>query len=58
MKLIDYIKNHYQGNKRAFAIDNGMTAQQVTPMIKKGYYHVIDGYLCIMKKKLKEVDHE
>jgi hypothetical protein len=56
MKLIDYIKDNYNGNKRAFATDNDMTAQQVTPMINKGYYHVIDGYLCIMKKKLKRVE--
>lgn len=53
MKLIDYIQKHYNGNKRQFALDNDMTAQQVTPMIKKGHYHVVDGYLCILKTKLK-----
>ena len=53
MKLIDYIQKHYQGNKRSFALDNNMTAQQVTPMINKGYYHVINGYLVMMKTKLK-----
>ena len=53
MKLIDYIQKHYNGNKRQFAIDNSMKAQQVTPMISKGYYHVVDGYLCTMKTKLK-----
>jgi len=52
MKLTEYIEKHYNGNKRAFALDNGMTAQQVTPMINKGNYHVIDGYLCQMKKKM------
>ena len=53
MKLIDYIQKHYNGNKRKFAIDNNMMAQTVTPMINKGYYHVIDGYLCMLKTELK-----
>ena len=53
MKLLSYIKKHYNGNKRAFAIDNNMTAQQITPMINKGDYHVIDGFLCQLKKQLK-----
>lgn len=58
MKLIDYIEKHYNGNKRQFALDNGMTAQQVTPMIKLGYYQVVDGYLCMFKNKLKIIEGE
>lgn len=53
MKLIEHIEKHYNGNKAAFAKANGMTPQQVTPMINKGYYHVVDGYLCTLKKKVK-----
>lgn len=53
MKLKDYIIENYNGNKAAFAKANGMTPQQVTPMINRGNYHIIDDYLVQMKKKVK-----
>ena len=53
MKLIDYIEKHYNGNKRQFALDNGMKPQQLSPMIKNKKHHVIEGHLCIFKTKLK-----
>lgn len=53
MKLTDYIQKHYNGNKTAFANDNNTTKQAVWGMEKKGYYHVVNGYLVMMKTKLK-----
>ena len=62
MKLIYYIKQHYNGVVSQFADDNNMKRQQVESCLAKGYYHVIrvDGELMLImaKRTIKEKQHE
>ena len=57
MKLIDYIKENYNGVVSQFAEANGIKRQQVSACIDRGYYHVmvIDNKLMLVmaKKELK-----
>jgi hypothetical protein len=62
MKLIDYIKQHYNGVVSQFADDNGMKRQQVESCLAKGYYHIIrvEGELMLImaKRTIKESNNE
>jgi hypothetical protein len=42
VKLIDYIKQHYNGVVSSFAEANGMKRQQAAECVNKGYYHAIE----------------
>lgn len=57
MRLIDYIKENYNGVVLRFANDNGMKRQQVEQCIRKGYYHVLEveglNMLTIAKREIK-----
>ena len=53
MKLRDYILQNYNGRNIDFAKANGMTAQQVGTMVKKGNYFIYDGQLMIARKEVK-----
>lgn len=53
MKLPEYIKHNYSGNQSAFAKANGLSKQAVNGMIKKGFYYVYDGMLCLSKRNVK-----
>ena len=55
MKLSDYINEHYNGNKTAFANDASTTKQAIWAMVKNGNYYVYDGMLLLMRK---EIDNE
>ena len=60
MRLVDYIKENYDGVVLRFANDNDMKRQQVEQCIAKGYYYVleVDGLsmLAIAKREVKEVE--
>ena len=53
MKLRDFILQNYNGRNIDFANANGMTAQQVGVMIKKGNYFIYDGKLMISRREVK-----
>ena len=59
MKLINYIKEHYNGVVSQFAEANGIKRQQVSACIDRGYYHVmtIDNKLMLVmaKRELKDL---
>jgi hypothetical protein len=56
MRLEQYIELEYT-SKRQFALDNGMSAQQVNGMLNRGYWYVFEvaGELMLMaaKKQIK-----
>jgi len=59
MKLSEYINKFYDGNISHFADDNSYYRQNVRPMLKKGFYHVIridSKLMCIMAKSQLRVD--
>ena len=53
MKLRDYILKHYNGRNVDFAEDNGMSAQAVGVMVKKGIYYIYDDMLMIARREVK-----
>lgn len=55
MKLIEFIKKYYGGNRSEFARANGVTPQHVNDWLK-GDYIVIDGRLYSPRRNLAPVD--
>ncbi|AUR97589.1 hypothetical protein NVP1242O_30 [Vibrio phage 1.242.O._10N.261.54.B2] len=45
MKLIDYIKQHHNGNMAEFAQRHGYTRQAVSQMVKAGSFHIKDNWI-------------
>jgi len=52
LKLLEYIKQNFEGSQRAFAVSQGVLPQQVTQWINKGFI-VVDGELYSPRRKLK-----
>lgn len=55
MLLTDYINQHHNGNKAAFARSQGVLPQTVTPWINAKWI-VVDGQLYSPKRKLKSAE--
>ena len=53
MKLTEYINQHHNGNKAAFARSQGVKRQQVTKWVKGGFI-VQDGKLYSPRRDLVE----
>ena len=54
MKLIDYIKQHHDGNMAEFARRHGYTRQAVSQMVKAGNLHVNENWI-VSHKKLRKL---
>ncbi len=53
MKLEQHIKENYDGKQYKFANANGYKPNQVSVMVGKGNYYVINGRLMIDKREIK-----
>ncbi|AUR93855.1 hypothetical protein NVP1189B_29 [Vibrio phage 1.189.B._10N.286.51.B5] len=45
MRLIDYIKQHHDGNMAEFAQRHGYTRQAVSQMVKADNFHIKDNWI-------------
>ena len=54
MKLIEYINEHYAGNKTAFGNANGLVKQTVNTMLKREYI-IVNNDLYLKRRELRAV---
>jgi len=52
LKLLEYIKQNFEGSQRAFAVSQGVLPQQVTQWVNKGFI-VVNDELYSPRRKLK-----